>query len=196
MENLVWSNELTTKEAVRLIKLSFSGNALHLVDNIDAERHLNSMSENATKEYLDELEQLFISQDGKELTRVRFSTAMQGKDEKITLWATRVVTLYKMAYPENVANTDGNYNVTDRFISGLANANQKRFILEHKSNDDRLPTLLQLCLKYESVQLMMNPEGIGSIGIWKKEDKKQEIDKSSYINTIQQSYGGRESRYQ
>ena len=132
LENLIWSNELTSNEAIRLIKLSFTGNALHLIDNVDAQKHLNSICDDPARDYLDELEALFISTNGKELTRVQFQTAKQSKDELAMMWGTRLKCLYKLAYPSEDEDVGNNDNLTDRFVGGLYDQQQKKFVLEHK----------------------------------------------------------------
>ena len=84
LENIIWMFELEKKEAIKMIRLSFGADSLHLTDNVSVERYLgDNMSDNPVNNYLNDLEQLFIETfQGKELTRVRFSTAKQKENAR------------------------------------------------------------------------------------------------------------------
>lgn len=75
----------------------------------------------------------------------------------------------------------------DESLGGLNDHMQKNFILEHTLNDDRLPNLLQLCLKHESIQLMLDPETkLKPYDMWKNTVKQESPNAVDQINTMEQ----------
>ena len=48
------------------------------------------------------------------------------------MWGTRLKCLYKLAYPSEDEDVGNNDNLTDRFVGGLYDQQQKKFVLEHK----------------------------------------------------------------
>ena len=84
--------------------------------------NLNDRNDGSVEQYLSALEGLFISQSGQEMSRVKFNISKQDKGESMTLWATRLKCLYRIAFPEDQA-IDFNLNVKDRFIAGMNDIN-------------------------------------------------------------------------
>ena len=79
-----------------------------------------------------------------------------------------------MAYPNQTTNDDDNISVKDTFIAGMRDQKQKRCVLEMKKRDDSLNNLMQLSLKYESVELILNPsEKVKELKIWSNDKPKQ-----------------------
>ena len=183
---------MNKKEAIKMIKLSFGATALHLTDHIDVNRYLrDDMSDDPIKDYLDALESLLVETfHGKEMTRLDFSTAKQGTSEAVTLWATRLKTLFKLAHPDvPVKEIDQDYRINDRFIDGLSSSEMKKFVLEQKENEEKLPKLRQHCLKYERVKIRCSlitdeTDGKGKI---KEEPQTQSHDTKhiGHLNVIQ-----------
>lgn len=169
LENIIWSNNLNAENALKLIRLSFKGNALHMAQNVEVTEFLRHTTQDSAKQYLEALEKLFISQSGKELSRIKFNQAKQDKGEVLTIWNARCKTLFRLAYPQEARNMDSNVNVKDRFINGLIRTDQKRYILEQRKLNDDLNQLLQLGMMYEAVQLLVNPGGdIPGLDVWKQ----------------------------
>ena len=81
----------------------------------------------------------------------------QETNETATMYATRVKCLYRIAYPEMTENLEKNLNVKDKFLTGLSDTNQKKYVLEHRSIEDDLNALLQLAIKFESIQILIQP---------------------------------------
>ena len=51
-----------------------------------------------------------------------------------------------------------NILVKDKFINGLKDNNQKRFILERKRKEDPLDSLIEIALKFDAVNELVNPD--------------------------------------
>ena len=131
--NLIWALGLTKIEAVKIIKMSFTGKALFIAENIDAEDLINQMNgdKNDYEGYLTALGNLFVGKAVADLSRSKFSNATQEREETIPLYASRILSLFKTAFP-NEQNPSINILVKDKFINGLKDTTQKRFILERK----------------------------------------------------------------
>ena len=129
----MWSSDLGKNEALKMIKLSFSGPAIHMIENISVNEYLQSTDEQSANHYLEALQSSFISQSGKELSRIKFNMARQETDEPATLWSSRMKCLFPLAYPDQANNIDNNINIKDRFINGLTDIDQRRFALEQTS---------------------------------------------------------------
>ena len=175
LENIIWSNEWDPRNAAKLVKLSTTKNAIHMIDNVDVQQFLTNPTEETPKRYLDALEVLFVSTSGKELCRIKFTQSRQEPDEVLTLLNARCKTLFRLAYPARSQFTEQDEALKDQFINGIYSKEQKRYILEQKNIDDDLNKLLQLGLKYESVQLLLNPKvEITGFNIWRDPDEKTE----------------------
>ena len=59
-------------------------------------------------------------------------TAKQSKDELAMMWGTRLKCPYKLACPTEDEYVRKNDNLTDRFVGGLYDQQQYKFVLEHK----------------------------------------------------------------
>ena len=194
LENVIWMFELEQADAIKMIKLSFGADALQLSDNINVDRYLqNNMSENPIKDYLDEIETLFIETfHGKEMTRIKFFKAKQNDEEPITLWATRLKNLFKLAHPD-AKDFENDYRITDRFIDGLNSQAMKKFVLEQKENEDSLSKLLKYCLKHESVKIRCGTDTKIDEKITKTAKGTNET--TEHINTIQYQSNGKIAGY-
>ena len=137
LTNLIWALGLTKIEAVKIIKMSFTGKALFIAENIDAEDLINQMNgdNNGYEGYLTALGNLFVGKAEADLSRTKFSNATQERAETIPLFASRILSLFKTAFPDD-PNPSLNILVKDKFINGLKDTTQKRFILERKRQDD------------------------------------------------------------
>ena len=192
LRNLIWVNNLTKEEAIKVIKMSFSDNSIHMIENIDVQPFLAEMNGSAVEQYLAALEGLFISQSGQEMSRVKFNISKQDVGESLTMWATRLKCLHRIAFPDELA-IDSNLNVKDRFITGMNDVNQKKYVLEQRRPEDDLNKLLQLGLKHEAVKLMIQPQVETTGYNMLKENKPEQTEQ---VNMIKQSDRRRNSRQQ
>ena len=92
-----------------------------------------------------------------DLSRTKFSNATQEKTETIPLYASKILSLFKTAFPDD-QNPSMNILVKDKFINGLKDNNQKRFILERKRKEDPLDSLIEIALKFDAVNELVNPD--------------------------------------
>ena len=123
--------------------MSFTSDALFIIENVPVDQYLENMNGNSVTEYMDALEALFVTQSAKELNRVKFNMIKQDTNETATMFATRVRCLYRIAYPETTENLEKNLNIIDKFLTGLTDTSQKKYVLEHRPIEDDLNALLQ-----------------------------------------------------
>ena len=157
--NLIWALGLTKIEAVKIIKMSFTGKALFIAENIDAEDLINQMNgdDNGYEGYLTALGNLFVGKAEADLSRTKFSNATQEKTETIPLYASKILSLFKTAFPDD-PNPSMNILVKDKFINGLKDNNQKRFIVERKRKEDPLDSLIEIALKFDAINELVDPD--------------------------------------
>ena len=155
--NLIWALNLNRLEAIKTIKLSLNGQALFISDNIDMSSFEDSCNGNndTYQEYLQCLETLFVGKAASDLSRSTFSTASQDRNEPIPLYASRLISLFTSAYPED-KSTNNNILIIDRFLNGLNNNQQKKFILQNKEQNDTMDIIINLALKFEAVNQIMD----------------------------------------
>lgn len=110
LKNVFWSLELNKNKAIKLSRLSCTGKALFMMQNIDPDLFLQEMNGNALDSYLNELENLFIGSASKELSRVKFQSAKQDHKENVSACVTRIKILLSTAYPDE-DNLENNENV-------------------------------------------------------------------------------------
>ena len=79
-------------------------------------------------EYLQSLEGLFIGKAASDLSRSSFATATLVRNEPIPLYASRLISLFSSAFPDETA-PNNNIIVIDKFRNGLKDDKQKRLIL-------------------------------------------------------------------
>ena len=98
--NLIWALSLNKIEAIKAIKMSFAGPAVFIAENIDAEELINQMNGNDTvyEGYLNALEILFAGKAESELSRTKFSFAVQERNESI-LFCKQVICLIQHSIP-------------------------------------------------------------------------------------------------
>ena len=63
--------------------------------------------------------------------------------------------MFTSAFPDE-ANMNKTILVIDRFLSGLKDEKQRRFVLQQKNQDDNMDNLIELALKYEAVNQIMD----------------------------------------
>ena len=117
------------------------------------------------------------------MSRVKFNISKQDVGESLTLWATRLKCLHRIAFPDDTA-IDSNLNVKDRFIAGMNDVNQKKYVLEQRRSEHDLNKLLQLGLKHEAVQLMIQPQ-VETTGYNMLEENKPK--QTEQVNMIKQN---------
>ena len=156
--NLIWALSLPKIEAIKTIKMSFAGPAVFIAENINAEELINQMNgdDNGHEGYLTALENLFVGKAESELSRTKFSSAIQERNESIPLFASKLNSLFNTAFP-NESEPNTNILVIDKFVNGLRDEEQKKFVLQQKEKDDSLEKLIDLALKYEAVNSIMKP---------------------------------------
>ena len=156
--NLIWALSLSKIEAIKAIKMSFAGPAVFIAENIDAEELINQMNgnDNGYEGYLKALENLFVGKAESELSRTKFSSAVQERGESIPLFASKLSALFNTAFP-NELNSNKSILVIDKFVNGLRDEEQKKFVLQQKEKDDTLDKLIDLALKFEAVNSIMRP---------------------------------------
>ena len=90
--NLIWALSLSKIEAIKAIKMSFAGPAVFIAENIDAEELINQMNgeDNGYEGYLKALEHLFVGKAESELSRTKFSSAIQERGESIPLFESKL----------------------------------------------------------------------------------------------------------
>ena len=157
IENIIEALDLTKEQAIKFIRLSFTGNAVFISENIKTEPYLQEMNVSALKEYLQSLENLFVGSANKELARAKFQLSKQTHDESIAVWVSRLRTLYRIAFPTEV-NFENNEIIKDRFIQGLHSIEQRRYILTARELTDNLTTLTQHASKYDAIQVSLKPD--------------------------------------
>ena len=108
-------------------------------------------------EYLHALENLFVGSGNKELVRVKFTIAKQSHGETVAMWVSRIRTLYKTAFPTE-ETFENNEIIKDRFIHGLQNIEQRRYVLTARELQDDLTKLTQYASKYEAIQVSLKPD--------------------------------------
>lgn len=130
--NIIWAINLSRLEAIKILKLSLNGQALFVSDNIDMTPFENSCNGNGDGhlEYLQGLEALFVGTAAFDLSRSSFATATQERNEAIPLCASRLISLFSSAFPDETA-PNNNILVIDKFLSGLKDDMQKMFILQN-----------------------------------------------------------------
>ena len=129
--------------------MSFAETAVFIAENINAEELINQMNgdDNGHEGYLTALENLFVGKAESELSRTKFSSAIQERNESIPLFASKLNSLFNTAFP-NESEPNTNTLVIDKFVNGLRDEEQKNFVLQQKENDDSLEKLIDLALKY------------------------------------------------
>ena len=158
IKNLTWALNLSKIESIKLIKMALTGPAIFIADNVDQERFMNDMNgDGGVEGYLLALENLFVGKAASDINRTKFAMAHQLRNETIPLFASRIVALFTNAFP-NEEEPNKHLLVIDRFISGIKDEEQKKFVLQQKEKDDHLSKIMDLALKYESVNTIMNPK--------------------------------------
>ena len=64
--------------------------------------------------------------------------------------------LFNTAFP-NELNSNKSILIIDKFVNGLRDEEQKKFVLQQKEKDDTLDKLIDLALKLEAVNSIMRP---------------------------------------
>ena len=134
--------------------MSFTGPAMLISENVNKDIFLQDMNGDALYQYWLALENLFVGKACSEINRSKFAIIVQGRNESIPLYSAKLVALFNAAYPRE-KDANAHILVIDKFISGLANPNQKKFILQQKNQDDDLAALIDLALKFDSVSTLM-----------------------------------------
>ena len=156
IKNLTWALNLSKVESIKLIKLALAGPAIYVSDNIDQDIYINDMNGDGGMDgYLLALENLFVGRAASDISRTKFAMAFQLKNETVPLYASRIVALFNNAFPEE-ENPNKHLLVLDKFISGLNDEAQKKFVLQQKGKDDHLSKIMDIALKYESVNTILN----------------------------------------
>ena len=138
MKNLLWALNIQKIEAIKLIKMSFTGPAIYIAENVDQDIFINDMNgEGGLEGYLLALENLFVGKAASDIHRTQFAMAQQQNDESIPLYAAKIVSLFNNAFPDE-QNAEKHILVIDRFLSGLRDEQQKMFVLQQKESDDHL----------------------------------------------------------
>ena len=182
IENIIEALDMTKEQSIKFIRLSMVSNAVFISENVKTEPFLQSMNGEALKEYLHALENLFVGSGNKELARVKFTIAKQSHGETVAMWVSRIRTLYKTAFPTE-ETFENNEIIKDRFIHGLQNIEQRRYVLTARELQDDLTKLTQYASKYEAIQVSLKPD-VSSEGFLTTEKKDQ-------INAIQDNRYGR-----
>ena len=84
--------------------------------------------DNGYEGYLKALESLFVPRTESELSRTKFSSAVQERGESIPLFASNLSALFNTAFP-NKSNSNKSIFVIDKFVNGLRDDEQKKFVL-------------------------------------------------------------------
>ena len=74
----------------------------------------------------------------------------------------------------------------------MSDTNQKKNVLEHRSIEDDLNALLQLAIKFESIQILIQPN-VSHEGykLWKEQSKENKVSTMEQkIDTSRQTFGG------
>ena len=83
------------------MKMTFAGTVVFIAENIDAKELISQSNgdENGYKGYLKAMENLFLGKAESELSRTKFSSAVQERNESIPLFASKLTTLFNTAFP-------------------------------------------------------------------------------------------------
>lgn len=73
-------------------------------------------------------------------------------------------------------NLEENLYINDNFLTGLSDTNQKKYVLEQRLINDDLNALLQFAIKFESIQILIQPN-VSHQGykLWKEDDKGNKV---------------------
>ena len=136
-----------------------AGPAVFIAENINAEELIKQMNgdDNGHEGYLTALENLFVHKAESELSRTKFSSAIQERNESIPLFASKLNSLFNTVFP-NESEPSTNILVINKFVNGLRDEEQKNFVLQQIEKDDSLEKLIDLTLKYEAVNSIMTPK--------------------------------------
>ena len=107
---------------------------------------------------------------------------MQAKNESIAMWISRLRTLYKTAYPTE-ETFETNELIKDRFIHGMGNIEQRRYVLTARDLQDDLTRLTQHASKFDAIQVSLKPN-ISAEGFLTTE-------KNTEVNALQNTTSGR-----
>merc|ERR1712240_737703 len=123
--NQIWALSLSKIEAIKAIKMSFAGPAVFIAENIDAEELINQMNgyDNGYEGYLKSVENVFVGKAESELSRTKFSSAVQERGESIPLFASKLSALFNTAFP-NKSHSNESILVIDKFFNGLRDEEQ------------------------------------------------------------------------
>ena len=81
-----------------------------------------------------------------QLSRTKFSTAIQERNESIPLFASKLNSLFNTAFP-NETEPNINILVIYKFLNGLRDKEEKKIVLQQKEKDDSLEKLIDQALK-------------------------------------------------
>ena len=112
---------------------------------------------NVHEGYLTALANIFVGKAESELSRTKFSSAIQERNASLPLFTGELNSLFNTAIP-NETEPNTNILVIDKFVSGLRDEVQENFALQQKEKDDSLEKLIDLPLKYEAVNSIMRPK--------------------------------------
>ena len=115
-----------------------------IAENIHTEEIINQMNgdNNIHEGYRTALENLFVGKAESDLSRTNFSSAIQERNDSIPSFASKLNSLFNTTFP-NETEPNTNILVIVKFVNGLRDEEQKKFVLQQKEKEyygQKLPT--------------------------------------------------------
>ena len=110
--------------------MSFEGHAVFIAENINAQKLIDQMNDdnNGHEGYLTALENLFACKAESQLSRTKFSQAIQEKIESIPLFTSKLNSLINTEF-SNETGPNTNILVNDKLVKGSRHEKQKKIVL-------------------------------------------------------------------
>lgn len=132
---MIWALNLTKIEAIKITNMPFSEPAILVAENINIGDFTNSMNKYGYnyKNYLQDLTNLFVGKAKSELAGTKFATVSQERNETIPLFASRLVSVFTGAFP-NEYNPNRSIHVIDSFRVEFEMNNERSLYCNRNKN--------------------------------------------------------------